>query len=33
LVRQAMEAEKIWFGKSLDDIEVVNYLYARKLVW
>ena len=33
LVRQAMEAEKIWFGKSLDDKEVVNYLYARKLVW
>ena len=33
LVRQAIEAEKIWFGKSLDDIEVVNYLYARKLVW
>lgn len=33
LVRQAMEAEKIWFGKSLDDEEVVKYLYARKLVW
>jgi len=33
LVRQAMEAEKIWFGKSLDDGEVVKYLYARELVW
>ncbi|BFH72672.1 shikimate dehydrogenase [Sulfurisphaera javensis] len=33
LVRQAMEAEKIWFGKSLEDEEVVKYLYARKLVW
>ncbi|BFI76198.1 shikimate dehydrogenase family protein [Sulfurisphaera ohwakuensis] len=33
LVRQAMEAEKIWFGKSLKDEEVVNYLYARKLIW
>ena len=33
LVRQAMESEKIWFGKSLNDEEVVKYLYARKLVW
>lgn len=30
LVRQAMEAEKIWFGKSLNDIEVVNFLNAGK---
>lgn len=33
LVRQAMEAERIWFGKSLNDKDVVNYLYARELVW
>lgn len=33
LIRQAMEAEKIWFGKSLDDKKVEEYLYARKLVW
>ncbi len=32
LVRQAMEAERIWFGKSLSDEEVVKFLYARKLV-
>ncbi|QKQ99467.1 shikimate dehydrogenase [Metallosphaera tengchongensis] len=32
LVRQAMEAEKIWFGKSLDDLQVVNFLNARQLV-
>lgn len=32
LVRQAMEAEKIWFGTSLSDQEVVGHLYARQLV-
>jgi shikimate dehydrogenase len=32
LVRQALEAQKIWFGKSLNDKEVVDFLYARKLV-
>ncbi|EZQ06962.1 shikimate dehydrogenase [Acidianus sp. RZ1] len=32
LVSQAIEAEKIWFGKSINEEEVVNYLYARKLV-
>lgn len=33
LVRQAMDAERIWFGKSLNDSEVKVYLNARKLVW
>lgn len=32
LVRQALEADRIWFGKSLSDEEVLNYLSARKLV-
>lgn len=32
LVRQAMESERIWFGKSLNDEEVVSHLYARQLV-
>lgn len=33
LVRQAMESEKLWFGKSLSDKEVVAYLDARKFIW
>lgn len=33
LVRQAMEAEKIWFNKSVPDEKIIEYLYARKLVW
>jgi shikimate dehydrogenase len=33
LVRQAMEAEKIWFNSSLPDEKVLEYLYARKLIW
>ncbi len=33
LVRQAMEAEKLWFNNSLPDKKVLEYLYARKLVW
>lgn len=33
LVRQALEAQKIWTGISIPDEEVVGYLYARKLVW
>ena len=32
LVRQALEAQKIWFGKTVNEDEVVNFLYARKLV-
>ncbi|BDC19724.1 shikimate dehydrogenase [Acidianus sp. HS-5] len=32
LVRQALEAQKIWLGKSLNDKEVVDFLYARKLI-
>ncbi len=32
LVRQALEAQKIWFGKTVNEEEVVNFLYARKLV-
>jgi shikimate dehydrogenase len=32
LIRQALEAQKIWFGKTIDENEVVNLLYARKLV-
>lgn len=33
LVRQAIESEKLWFGKSLSDEEVLVYLNARKLIW
>ncbi len=32
LVRQALEADRIWFGKSLSDDEVLSYLSARQLV-
>jgi shikimate dehydrogenase len=32
LVRQALEADRIWFGKSLSDEEVLEYLSARQLV-
>ena len=32
LVEQALEADKIWFGKRLDRNEVMGYLYARQLV-
>ncbi|ARM76351.1 shikimate dehydrogenase [Acidianus manzaensis] len=32
LIYQALEAQKIWFGKSLSYKEVVDYLYARKLI-
>ncbi|AWR97645.1 shikimate dehydrogenase [Acidianus sulfidivorans JP7] len=32
LIYQALEAQKIWFGKSLSYEEVVNYLYGRKLI-
>ncbi len=32
LVGQALEAQKIWLGKSANKDEVVKYLYARKLV-
>mgnify|MGYP001772516966 CR=1 FL=1 len=32
LVEQALEADKIWFGKRLDREEVVRYLYARELI-
>ncbi len=32
LVGQALEAQKIWFGRSANKDEVVKYLYARKLV-
>ncbi len=32
LVRQALEADRIWFGKSLSDEEVLNYLSGRELV-
>ncbi|MBO3757973.1 MAG: shikimate dehydrogenase [Thermoproteota archaeon] len=33
LVRQALESEKLWFGKSLSDEEVIAYLDARKFIW
>lgn len=33
LVRQALEAQKIWLGVDILDEEVIGYLYARKLVW
>jgi len=33
LIRQAMESEKLWFGKSLNDKEVMAYLNARKFIW
>ncbi|WP_338600106.1 shikimate dehydrogenase [Sulfolobus tengchongensis] len=33
LVNQAVEAEKIWFNKSVPDEKIIEYLYARKLVW
>ncbi|ACP46169.1 Shikimate dehydrogenase substrate binding domain protein [Sulfolobus islandicus Y.G.57.14] len=33
LVNQAVEAEKIWFNKSVSDEKIIEYLYARKLVW
>jgi shikimate 5-dehydrogenase len=32
LVKQAMESERIWFGVSLREEEVLRYLHARKLV-
>ncbi len=32
LVKQAIEAEKIWFGIDVEEEKVVNYLYARKLI-
>lgn len=32
LVKQAIEAEKIWFGINVEEERVVNYLYARKLI-
>lgn len=33
LVRQALEAQKIWTKAELSDEEVIGYLYARKLIW
>ncbi|AAK40643.1 shikimate dehydrogenase [Saccharolobus solfataricus] len=33
LVNQAVEAEKIWFNKSVADEKIIEYLYARELVW
>lgn len=32
LIVQALEAQKIWFGKSLSYKEVEDYLYARKFI-
>ncbi|BCU69464.1 shikimate dehydrogenase family protein [Stygiolobus caldivivus] len=32
LVEQALEADKIWFGKRLERGEVVKYLYAREFI-
>lgn len=33
LVRQALEAQKIWHGVEVQDEEVLGFLYARKLLW
>ncbi len=33
LVRQALYAERLWFNNSIPDMKVLEYLYARKLVW
>ncbi|BBG24250.1 shikimate dehydrogenase family protein [Sulfuracidifex tepidarius] len=33
LVRQALYAERLWFNNSVPDMKVLEYLYARKLVW
>lgn len=33
LVRQALEAQKIWSGIEFPEDKVIGYLYARKLIW
>ncbi|MEM3291841.1 MAG: shikimate dehydrogenase [Saccharolobus sp.] len=33
LVRQAVEAQNIWFNKTVPDEKIIEYLYARKLIW
>ena len=33
LVRQAIEAQRIWLGIDISGEEVLGYLYARKLIW
>lgn len=33
LIKQALEAQKIWSKAHIPEEEVIGYLYARKLVW